>query len=148
MQASEWARIKHLRWEICKIHEDDENITESEIRSDLSQSHPELCDSLHQLLAFIGSNSLRITYHHPEFWLQVVNIDNELATDNIIVLTKYIHDILLTAITPYNEQDLFQWYDNNKEQLQSQFSGAHDTDISRNERKCQEKETWLLWCGL
>ena len=67
LQASEWARIKHLRWEICKIHEDDENITESEIRSDLSQSHPELCGSLHKLVVFIGSNSLRITQHHPEF---------------------------------------------------------------------------------
>ena len=49
----------------------------------------------------------------------MVNADNELATDNIIILTKYIRNILLTAITPYNEQDLFQWYDNNKEQLQS-----------------------------
>ena len=139
LQASEWARIKKLRWDICKIHEGDKNVTESEIRSNLSQ-YPELCTSLDTLLVFLGSNSLRITHHHPEFWLQVVNIDNELATDNIIIMTKYIHDILLTAITPYNEQDLFQWYDYNKEQLQSQFSGAHDTDTSRSERKCHEKE--------
>ena len=68
-----------------------------------------------------------------------MNIDNELATNNIIILTKYIHNILLTAITPYNEQDLFQWYDNNKKQLQSQFSGAHDINTKSNERKCLEK---------
>ena len=67
----------------------------------------------------------------------MVNADNKLATNNITVLTKYIHDILLTTITPYNEQDLFQWYDNNKEQLQSQFNGAHDTDASRKERQYQ-----------
>ena len=69
-----------------------------------------------------------------------MTIDNKLATDNIIILTKYIHDILLTATTPYNEQDLFQWYDNNKEQLQRQFKEAHDTDASRKEHHRQAIE--------
>ena len=134
LQATEWARIKYLRWEICKIHEDDENITESEVQSDISQSHPELSKSLDQLLVFIGSNSLRITEHHPEFWLQVVTDDQDTPEDNVIILTKYIHDILLTAITPYNEQDLFQWYDNNQEQLQQQFTEAAITDARQIER--------------
>ena len=115
-------------------------IIESEICSDLNQSHPELCTSLQTLRCFLESKSLIITHHHPEFQLQIVNIDNELATDNIIILTKYIHDILLTAITPHNEQDLFQWYDNNKRQLQSQFSGAHNIDTKRNARTCLEKQ--------
>ena len=59
--------------------------------------------------------------------------DPDPATDNVIILTKYIHDILLTAITPYNEQDLFQWYDNNQEQLQQQFPEANITDARRVE---------------
>ena len=140
LRASEWARIKQLCWEVCAIHEDDDNVIESEIRLDLSQLHPELCTSLHTLLCFLKSNSLQITDHHPEFWLQVVNVDNDLATDNIIILTKYMHNILLTAITPYNEQDLFQWYDNNKEQLQSQFTRVHDTDIGCKERERHKTE--------
>ena len=88
---------------IFAIHENDDNIIESKIHSDLNQSHPELCTSLQILLCLLKSKSLKITHQHPEFWLQVVNIDNELATNNIIILTKYIHNILLTAITPYNE---------------------------------------------
>ena len=107
LQASEWARIKHLCWEICAIHENNDNIIESKIRSDLNQSHPELCTSLQTLLRFLESKSLQITHHHPEFWLQVVNIDNELATNNIIILTKYIHNILLTAITPITNRISF-----------------------------------------
>ena len=137
LQATEWARIKYLRWEICKIHEEDENITESEVRSDISQSHPELSNSLDQLLAFINSDSLRITEHHPEFWLQVVTDDTDIPDNNVIILTKYIHDILLTAITPYNEQDLFQWYDHNKEYLKQQFIAAEITDSKRIEHQQQ-----------
>ena len=97
LQASEWARIKHLWWEICAIHENDNNIIESEIRSDLSQSHPEVCTSLQTLLRFLESNSLKIIHHYQEFWLQVVNIDNELANNNIIILAKSIQDISING---------------------------------------------------
>ena len=69
-----------------------------------------------------------------------MNIDNELTIENIIILTTYIHNILLTTITPYNEQDLFQWYDNNKKHLQRQFSGAHDIDIKGHEMTRLERK--------
>ena len=82
----------------------------------------------------------KITEHHPEFWLQVVTDDTDLPSDNIILLTKYIHDILLTAITPYNEHDLFQWYDHNREQLHQQFAEAAITDTKRIERQRQATE--------
>ena len=103
------------------------------MRSDISQSHPKLSASLDKLLVFIESNSLQITEHHLEFWLQVVTNDLDLPSDNVILLTKYIHDILLTAITPYNEHDLFQWYDHNQEQLHRQFAEAAIIDTKRTE---------------
>ena len=140
LQATEWARIKHLKWELCKIIEDDEHITEHEMQSNITQSHPELSAALDQLLVFIESNSLQITEHHPEFWLQVVTDDTDPPSDNVILLTKYIHDILLTAITPYNEHDLFQWYDHNQEQLHQQFAEAAITDTKRIERQRQTTE--------
>ena len=114
MQAFEWASIKHLWCGICAIQENDNMLTESNIRSDLTQLHPELCASLQDLLCLLLAKILKITHHHLEFWLQVVTIDNELDTDNIIILTEYLHDILLTAITPYNKQDLIQWYKTNR----------------------------------
>ena len=52
LQASEWAQVKQLQWKICKIYKEDEHVIESEIRSDLSQLHPELCASLHELFVF------------------------------------------------------------------------------------------------
>ena len=69
-----------------------------------------------------------------------MNINNELDPDNIITLTKYVQDILLTAITPYNKQDLFQWYKTNRQHLQKQFSTAKKNEIRRNEMKRLERE--------
>ena len=43
-----------------------------------------------------------------------MTIDNELDTDNIFTITEYLHNIMLTAVTPYNEQDLIQWYKINR----------------------------------
>ena len=93
-------------------------LTKSDIRSDLTQLYPELCESLQDLLHHLQAKSLKITHHNPEFWLQVIAIDNELDTDNIITITEYLHDILLTAVTPYNKQDLIQWYETNRQHLQ------------------------------
>ena len=58
MQAFEWARIKQLHCEICNIQENDAMLTEFDIRSDLTQLHPELCKSLQNLLCLLQTKVL------------------------------------------------------------------------------------------